>query len=118
MKPGQSVESPRSITVAPSGIDSPSPTARIFLPSTITMPPWIKTSDLPSNSRAALSTMGFGFVAVAGSCEPVWRSKSKGMRLAGVIGGLLRGSSYVVPPVQRGHNAADQPAVLIMYSNS
>ena len=37
MKPGQSVASPRSITVAPSGTDSPAPTALMVLPSTITI---------------------------------------------------------------------------------
>ena len=43
-----------------SGIDSPAPTALMVLPSTITIPFASRAWDLPSNNRAALTTIGLG----------------------------------------------------------
>src|SRR5271166_5871749 len=82
MKPGQTVASPRSITVVPSGVVGPTPTAVMVLPSTITVAFAINLSDLPSNSRAALSTIGLGGIA---GWAPAAERRMSEIRLVEVI---------------------------------
>src|SRR6266404_764607 len=57
MNPGSSVASPRSITWAFGGISALAPTPRILSPSTTITPGETTRSPIPSNIRAALSTI-------------------------------------------------------------
>src|SRR5271157_2932174 len=88
MKPGQRVASPRSITVEPSGTVSLGPTALMALPSMITIPSGTSASDLPSNRRAALSTIGVGCEVRSGS--PAWRRNTTGRRVVSIVMGVAR----------------------------
>src|SRR5580693_5941343 len=58
MKPGRSVASPRSMTSELAGISALEPTPRILSPRTTTMPGETTRSEIPSDMRAARSTMG------------------------------------------------------------
>src|SRR6186713_1939866 len=80
MKPGKSVASPRSITLAPAGTARPDPAARIFPPSTITTPSRAAVSPLPSKIRAALRTTTSAAGGVSAEAAAAVRASTATMR--------------------------------------
>src|SRR6266849_2764103 len=81
MKPGQSVESPKSITSEFEGICKLAPVATILSPSTSKMPPSSIRSDFPSKIRAAVSAIVIGNSQVCvGASRPALHQSRKTRR--------------------------------------
>src|SRR5271169_738376 len=80
MKPGRSVASPRSTTVAPAGTGIPRPIALIFEPSTTITPSGVAASPRPSKSRFARRTVTESGGASAAATGPASRTRATATR--------------------------------------